>query len=182
MLLGAVLPQCQPFTRRSFSDRRGRVFWHSTLTPLHLLVQAMVAGASLLTLVLVGDSIISGNRLTGPGWSFLYYEFIGALVANGILIAGELFMPEENVERVRAVRLITRGIFRDVWGGAVIILIMPLLALTSGAAENEVLAILTALSALAGLFLWEHIWARPGRPFRLAEIKEMSEKAGQQGK
>ena len=52
-------------------------------------------------IVIVVDSILSGRRLLGPGWQFLYYEFIGALVANGVLIAGELFMPEENVERVR---------------------------------------------------------------------------------
>jgi formate-dependent nitrite reductase membrane component NrfD len=130
----------------------------------------MVAGASVLMLVIVAASIISGSRLAGPGWSFLYYEFIGALVANGILIAGELFMPEENVERMRAVRLITRGIFRKMfWGGAIIIgLILPLLALTSGAAEYQVLAILTSLSALAGLFLWEHIWVQAGQAVPLS--------------
>jgi len=153
-----------------FRQARGRVFWHSTLTPLHLLVQALVAGAAVLMLVLVADSIISGVRLGGPGWLFLYYEFIGAMVANGVLIAGELFMPEENIERMRAVRLITRGIFRKMfWGGTVIIgIIIPLLALTSGAAEYHVLAILTSLSALAGLFLWEHIWVQAGQAVPLS--------------
>lgn len=171
MLFGAIFAAMSAvYSAFLFRQARGRVFWHSTLTPLHLLVQAMVAGASLLMLVIVGDSIITGARLAGPGWSFLYYEFIGALVANGILIGGELFMPEENIERVRAVRLITRGIFRKMfWGGAVIIgLIMPLLALTSGAAENEVLAILTSFSALAGLFLWEHIWVQAGQAVPLS--------------
>ena len=89
---------------------------------------------------------------------------------DGILIAGELFMPEENVERTRAVRLITKGIFRKMfWGGAVIIgVILPLLALTSGAAQNQPLAILTSLSALAGLFLWEHIWVQAGQAVPLS--------------
>lgn len=153
-----------------FRQARGRVFWHSTLTPLHLLVQAMVGGASVLMIVIVADSIISGGRLVGPGWQFLYYEFIGALVANGVLIAGELFMPEENVERMRAVRLITKGIFRKMfWGGTVIIgLIMPLLALTSGGAQSQAVAILTSLSALVGLFLWEHIWVQAGQAVPLS--------------
>ena len=171
MLLGAVFAAMSAvYSAFLFRQARGRVFWHSTLTPLHLLVQAMVAGASVLMLVVVADSIISGSKLTGPGWSFLYYEFIGALVANGILIAGELFMPEENVERVRAVRLITRGIFRKMfWGGAVIIgLMIPLLTLTSNAAENQILAILTSVSALAGLFLWEHIWVQAGQAVPLS--------------
>jgi Fe-S-cluster-containing dehydrogenase component/formate-dependent nitrite reductase membrane component NrfD len=171
MLFGAIFAAMSAlYSAFLFRQARGRVFWHSTLTPLHLLVQAMVAGASILMLVIVGDSIITGARLAGPGWSFLYYEFIGALVANGILIGGELFMPEENIERARAVRLITRGIFLKMfWGGAVIIgLIMPLLALTSGAAENQILAVLTSLSALAGLFLWEHIWVQAGQAVPLS--------------
>ena len=152
-----------------FRQARGRVFWHSTLTPLHLLVQAMVAGASVLTAVIVVDSIISDSKLVGPAWWFVYYEFIGALVASGVLIAGELFMPEENVERMRAVRLITRGIFRNLfWGGAVIIgLIIPLLALTSGGAQSKPIAILTSVCALAGLYLWEHIWVQAGQAVEL---------------
>jgi hypothetical protein len=46
--------------------------------------------------------------------------------------------------------------------------IIPLLALTSGAAEYQVLAILTSLSALAGLFLWEHIWVQAGQAVPLS--------------
>ena len=124
----------------------------------------------MLMLVMLIDSVISGSELDGPAWWFLYYELIGALVANGVLIAGELFMPEDNVERKRAVRLITRGIFRNLfWGGAVIIgLILPLLSLTSGAAEYHIAAVLTALSALAGVFLWEHIWVQAGQAVPLS--------------
>jgi Fe-S-cluster-containing dehydrogenase component/formate-dependent nitrite reductase membrane component NrfD len=171
IFLGAVFAAMSAiYSAFLFRQARGRVFWHSTLTPLHLLVQAMVAGASVLMLVMIADSIISGSTLEGPAWRFLYYEFIGALVANGVLIAGELFMPEENVERMRAVRLITKGIFSKMfWGGAVIIgVIIPLLALTSGAAENQALAILTSLAALAGLLLWEHIWVQAGQAVPLS--------------
>jgi formate-dependent nitrite reductase membrane component NrfD len=86
------------------------------------------------------------------------------------LIAGELFMPEENVERVRAVRLITLGIFRKLfWGGTVIIgIIFPLLTLTSGAADYPIPAMLTGLSALAGVLLWEHIWVQAGQAVPLS--------------
>jgi formate-dependent nitrite reductase membrane component NrfD len=153
-----------------FRQARGRVFWHSPLTPLHLVVQAMVAGAAMLMLVLVADSMISETRLGGPGWAFLTYELIGALIANSVLIAGELFMPEENVERVRAVRLITLGIFRKLfWGGTVIIgIVFPLLTLTSGAADYPIPAMLTGLSALAGVLLWEHIWVQAGQAVPLS--------------
>jgi formate-dependent nitrite reductase membrane component NrfD len=153
-----------------FRQARGRVFWHSTLTPLHLLVQAMVGGAAVLMVVIVLEHLISGSTLVGPGWEFLYYEFIGALVANGVLMAGELFMPEENVEKTRAARLITKGIFSKLfWGGALIIgVIMPILALTSGAAGYPPLALLTSIFALTGLFIWEHIWVQAGQAVPLS--------------
>ncbi|HEX8088509.1 MAG TPA: NrfD/PsrC family molybdoenzyme membrane anchor subunit, partial [Blastocatellia bacterium] len=114
--------------------------------------------------------MVSGSMLVGPGWEFLYYEFIGALVANGVLMGGELFMPEENVEKTRAARLITRGIFNKLfWGGAVIIgVILPVLALTSGAAQNPVLALMTSIFALAGLFIWEHVWVQAGQAVPLS--------------
>jgi Fe-S-cluster-containing dehydrogenase component/formate-dependent nitrite reductase membrane component NrfD len=153
-----------------FRQARGRVFWHSTLTPLHLLVQAMVGGAAMLMIVMVVEHMVSGSRLAGPGWEFLYYEFIGALVANGVLMGGELFMPEENVEKARAARLITKGIFNKLfWAGAVITgVVLPLLALSSGAAQNPVLALITSIFALAGLFIWEHVWVQAGQAVPLS--------------
>ncbi|HXG93623.1 MAG TPA: 4Fe-4S dicluster domain-containing protein [Blastocatellia bacterium] len=153
-----------------FRQARGRVFWHSLLLPLHLLVQAILAGAAVLLIVLVAESLISGSFLTGPAWQFLYYELMGALVANGVLMAGELFMPEENVERKRAARLITRGVFsRLFWGGALILgTIVPLLAFASGAAEEATVAIIAAVLALAGLLVWEHIWIQAGQAVPLS--------------
>jgi len=58
--------------------------------------------------------------------------------------------------------------YMDGVASIIIGLILPLLALTSGAAEYQVLAILTSLSALAGLFLWEHIWVQAGQAVPLS--------------
>jgi Fe-S-cluster-containing dehydrogenase component/formate-dependent nitrite reductase membrane component NrfD len=153
-----------------FRQARGRVFWHSPLTPLHLLVQAMVAGAAALMLVAATDSAIGGSHLLGSGWSFLTYEFAGALVANGVLIAGELFIPEENIEKARAARLITRGIFKKAfWGGAITIgTAAPLLILVSAGADSWPLAALVSLCALAGVFVWEHVWVQAGQAVPLS--------------
>lgn len=154
-----------------FKQARGRVFWHSTLTPLHLLVQALVAGAAVLMAVAALESLVSGRLLgASPGWDFLYFEFIGALVAHGVLMGGELFMPEEHIERQRAARLITRGLFSKLfWSGAVILgVILPLIALASLAATNSVIALLASLLALAGLFIWEHVWVQAGQAVPLS--------------
>jgi formate-dependent nitrite reductase membrane component NrfD len=153
-----------------FRQARGRVFWHSTLTPLHLMVQALVAGASVLIFTAWVNSLASGRPLIDSAFEFLYYELMGALMAHGILIAGELFMPEENVEKQVAARLITRGIFRNLfWGGAVVLgILIPLLALASGAAQNGVVTALVSLLALAGLLLWEHVWVQAGQAVPLS--------------
>jgi Fe-S-cluster-containing dehydrogenase component/formate-dependent nitrite reductase membrane component NrfD len=153
-----------------FKQARGRVFWHSSVTPVHLLVQAFVAGAAMLLLVLAIESLISGHRPGDEAWQFLYYELMGALVANGVLIASELFMPEDNVERRRAVRLITRGYFSKLfWSGAVILgLLIPLIALASGAAQINGIAIAVSLLTLAGIYIWEHIWVQAGQAVPLS--------------
>lgn len=153
-----------------FRQARGRVFWHGPLTPLHLFVQALAAGAASLMLLAALNSMFTGAWLVEPGFQVLYYELIGALVAHGVLIAGELFLHDDKVEKTRAARLITRGIFRKVfWLGAVAAgIIVPLLALATGLAEYELVAALTSLLALGGVLLWEHVWVQAGQAVPLS--------------
>ncbi len=153
-----------------FRQARGRVFWHSTLTPLHLFAQALVAGSATLLLIAAIASEVTFFWLTDASVEFVYYELIGALIAHGALVAGELFMLDENVEKQRAARLITRGIFRKMfWGGAVIIgILVPLIGLASGAAQTGLILAVVSLFALVGLFLWEHIWVQAGQAVPLS--------------
>jgi formate-dependent nitrite reductase membrane component NrfD/ferredoxin len=171
MILGGLFAAMSAiYSAFLFKQARGRVFWHSPLTPLHLLVQAMVAGAAMLMLVAAIESAISGRRLPGSGWWFLTYELAGALIASAVLIGGELFLPDENVEKTRASRLITRGIFKTMfWGGAVAIgLALPLLIVVIGGAESWPSAALSSVCALAGVFVWEHIWVQAGQAIPLS--------------
>jgi len=104
------------------------------------------------------------------GFQILYYELMGALFAHGVLIAGELLMPEDNVEKRRAARFITRGIFRKLfWAGAIAGgIIVPLAALVTGAAEFELVAAPASLLALGGILIWEHIWVQAGQAVPLS--------------
>jgi hypothetical protein len=87
-----------------------------------------------------------------------------------VLIAGELFIPEENIEKARAARLITRGIFKKAfWGGAIVVgTIAPLLMLVSGGADSWPLAAIGSLCALAGVLVWEHVWVQAGQAVPLS--------------
>jgi len=153
-----------------FRQARARVFWHSPIVPLHLLVQALIGGSAALSLVLAMNSIINPDRLVGPGWIFLQYEFIGALVAHGVLIAGELLMPEDNIERKRAVRLITGRLFRfPFWLGVISAgIVMPIAVLLSGFEQAPALAATASIAALGGLLIWEHIWVQAGQAVPLS--------------
>jgi formate-dependent nitrite reductase membrane component NrfD len=171
MILGGLFAAMSAiYSAFLFKQARGRVFWHSPLTPLHLLVQAMVAGAAMLMLVAAIESAISGQRLAGAAWWFLTYELAGALIASAVLIGGELFLPEENVEKTRASRLITRGIFKKLfWGGAIGVgTLVPLLLVVLGGAEAWPLAALSSVCALAGVLVWEHIWVQAGQAVPLS--------------
>jgi Fe-S-cluster-containing dehydrogenase component/formate-dependent nitrite reductase membrane component NrfD len=170
LLAGAFAIMTAIYSAFLFRQARARVFWHGPLTPIHLLVQALVAGAASLMIIAALNAMLTGAWLFESGFQLLYYELIGALVAHGVLIAGELLMPDENVERTRAARLVTRGIFQKLfWGGTVGGgIAVPLLALATGIAEFEIIAALTALLALAGVFLWEHIWVQAGQAVPLS--------------
>ncbi len=169
--LGAVFAALSAvYSAFLFGQAKGRVFWRSPLVPLHLLAQAIVAGASALLLVAVAGSLFWNLWLMDPAFDFLYYQLIGALVAHSALTFGELFTPEETVEKTRAARLITKGVFRKAfWGGAVVCgMIVPLIALVTGLAQNGPIAAIVSLLALGGVFVWEHLWVQAGQAVPLS--------------
>jgi formate-dependent nitrite reductase membrane component NrfD len=153
-----------------FKQARGRVFWNSAFVPIHLLVQAMIAGSGVLMIVAVINSWIKHSFLREPQFEFLLFEMLGALIAHAVLIAGELFMPEENVEKMRAIRFIKKGLFSKwFWSGVVGGGIgLPVILLATGVAQFDIFALLTSLLALGGLLLWEHIWVQAGQAVPLS--------------
>jgi uncharacterized membrane protein len=74
------------------------------------------------------------------------------------------------VEKARAARLIKKGIFSKLfWGGAVGAgIVLPLAGLATGAAQYGPVGIVVSLLALAGLFIWEHIWVQAGQAVPLS--------------
>jgi len=154
-----------------FKQARGRVFWNNTLiNAIHLLVQAMIAGSATLIIAAFINAVIKRQYFMESHVEFLLYELLGALIAHAILIAGELFIPEENLEKARAVRFIKKGIFSKLfWFGVVGAgIVLPILLLITGIAQFDIIAVLTSLLVLGGLFLWEHIWVQAGQAVPLS--------------
>jgi formate-dependent nitrite reductase membrane component NrfD len=149
-----------------FGQAEGRDFWQSPMLPLHLVVQAVVAGAAVLGVA----SLAVGNAGALP--SLLTLLVIG-LVAHALIVAAEVATPHANNDVRLAAEAMVRG--RDArlfWVGAVAIgVVVPLAFLAASAAALIPVAIastVAALAALAGLLAYEDSWIRAGQAVPLS--------------
>ncbi len=141
-----------------FGQAEGRDFWQSPLLLPHLLVGAVVAGAS--TSIIIG-AMVGADAATRSGLAWI---LAGALVANALLLLGELGGSHASLDAARAAHLIARGHYRArFWAGVVLVgTALPLALLWLGAAP------LAALAALAGAWTWEDTWVQAGQSVPLS--------------
>ena len=148
-----------------FGQAEGRDFWQSPLLPLHLVVQAGIAGAAALAVAaaFLGTAAILGT-LAGI--------LLAALIAHVVLVAAELLTPHANADVRQAAHAMTHGPdARLFWIGAMAVgVAVPLLALGAAAlAVPPVIATTAAaLAALAGLLAYEDSWIRAGQAVPLS--------------
>jgi Fe-S-cluster-containing dehydrogenase component/formate-dependent nitrite reductase membrane component NrfD len=161
--LGAILAAI--YTGFLFGQAKGRDLWLSPALPVHLLVQALVAGAAILAIVGV---VIPSN----PATTVLLHDMVlwGLLANVFIMLVGELWMPHGTQDAAQAARLILRGVYSRLFWGMVIgvghVLPVVLLALIPGAPIGA--TFLAGLCALAGLLVFEHIWLIAGQTVPLS--------------
>jgi formate-dependent nitrite reductase membrane component NrfD len=153
------------YTAMLFGQSEGRDFWQSPLLLPHLLVQAVLAGASVLALV---SLVVGGNAATG---GLLVRILIAAVVAHALLIGSELFVPHTNHHVAAAGHLLIAGaLARPFWGlavgvGIALTLVMALLAaLTAAPAWLGI----GAVAALVGVFAYEHVYVVAGQSVPLS--------------
>ena len=144
------------YTAFLFGQAEGRDLWQSTLLPAHLLIQAtMVGSAALLVLGLFVP--MSPTLVTALSWIF------GAtlLIDLFVILLGEFGMPHASEVAARAAHEISRGKYRrHFWIGAIglghIVPILLLLSLAFGPPIAPLWLILAAVTAIAGLYLFEY--------------------------
>jgi formate-dependent nitrite reductase membrane component NrfD len=161
LTVGAALATATAvYTAFLFGQSKGRDLWQSPATPVHMLVQAVVAGgASTALLGLVGfDALVEPARLA----------LAGGLVAHLVLVASELFTPHQTEDAEEAAARITRGRFsRAFWiGGVLVGVALPLVALVAGG--GPVVAAGAGVLALVGLFAFEYCWVTAPQTISLA--------------
>ena len=153
------------YTGFLFGQAKGRDLWLSPALPVHLLVQALVAGASLLAIFGI---VIPSNPATK---GLLHDMLLWGLLANAfIILVGELWMPHGTQDAAYAARLIVRGTYRQPFWSLVIgvghVLPVLLLALIPGTPIG--VTFLAGLCALAGLLVFEHMWLIAGQSVPLS--------------
>ncbi|HET7394792.1 MAG TPA: 4Fe-4S dicluster domain-containing protein, partial [Candidatus Binatia bacterium] len=146
-----------------FAQARGRDFWQSPLLFWHLLVQAIIAGAAMLTLV----GVFTG--VTVPMFYWLANLLVISLLVSVGMIFAELFLKHGADDAVRAGELLTKGALRKSFWIFVIGLgtILPILVilLPIGSVFPNVIA---AILALFGLWMYEHLWIKAGQALPLS--------------
>ena len=149
-----------------FAQARGRDLWQSRLFLWQLLSQAIVAGASVLIILAAVESSNLGT--TGTLDEILA---ISILVSLAIAL-GELFFERLSEDAKLAADLVIRGeLRRRFWLGAIGLgLMLPSVLVVAGLCTGVLTApaVLAAVCALAGIWIFESIWIEAGQAVALS--------------
>ena len=144
------------YTAYLFSQAEGRDLWQSALLPVHLLIQAVMAGsAALLLIVLILPD--APEEIVRVATTALVVTLVLDLF---VILVGEFSIPHASEVAARAAHDISHGHYRNYfwWGSIGLGHIVPL-ALAFAAANVTDLPILGAaagLCAVVGLYLYEY--------------------------
>ncbi len=155
------------YTAFLFWQSKGRDLWQSPLLPLHLLVQALLAGLSaMLVARVVAAPGPVGATVPLDGW------LQAGLALNAALIMAEIFGAHQTEDATAAARWARGGARLQVlvWGILVAGHALPffLLSFLSEGPGGAPLAALAGLLALAGLAMYEHLYVRAGQSVALS--------------
>ena len=153
------------YTAFLFWQAKGRDLWQSPLLPVHLLVQALVAGGAVL-LMLRLFATDPHARLPVAGLP-LEIWLRGALLVNAAMILMELLAIHQTADAGAAARWVRTGLRGHalVWGVFMAGHALPFILLAvPGSAATTAAAFLT----LAGLALYEHLYVRAGQSVPLS--------------
>jgi formate-dependent nitrite reductase membrane component NrfD len=145
------------YTGWLFGQAKGRDFWQSALSPIHLGFQAVVAGAAILLL------------LRPENLSDLRGLLAVALIVELPFILLEVYGKHSTKAASLAAHSMTVGV-RGWWlhGGAIFAgRILPILLIV-GLPASGISHGLAALLALAGIAIWEHLWVEAPQRLPLA--------------
>jgi formate-dependent nitrite reductase membrane component NrfD len=146
------------YTGFLFAQAKGRDLWQTRLFLWHLLVQAMLAGSAVL--IVAGVAAGADFQLLGA----LEKTMVAALLLSFVMILTELYGTHASVDVELATRLIRRGALSTrFWGLAIALGVAAPVVLIAVGGQTPAMALLAALAALAGLWIYENVWVAAGQ-------------------
>jgi Fe-S-cluster-containing dehydrogenase component/formate-dependent nitrite reductase membrane component NrfD len=149
-----------------FAQGNGRDLWQSRLFLWQLLSQAIVAGASVLIILAAVESRNLRTTIT------LDEILVMSLLVSLAIAMGELFFEHLSADAKLAADLMIRGELRPrFWLGAIGLgLVLPSAILAVGLYTGILTppALLAAVCARAGIWIFESIWIEAGQPVALS--------------
>ena len=143
------------YTAFLFAQAEGRDLWQSPLLPLHLLLQAFIAGSSL-TLVLSLTRIFANDFIV----TAIYIQFFGLILDLFLTLTGEFGIPHASEVAAKAAHEIKYGRYKNhFWYGNILLGHLLPIVLILGAFffdANLFVVAIGGLFALIGLYLYEY--------------------------
>jgi formate-dependent nitrite reductase membrane component NrfD len=151
-----------------FAQAKGRDLWQSPLFLWILAAQAVIAGAAVMILIANATPIVGGpSDPLGQGLTQALDVMLGAgILANLLMVLGQVSLPSSNADARRAIDAMTHGKLGQIFwygvvvGGSIIPLILIGILPESGAAAGMIGA---AILALGGLFCFDEVWIKAGQ-------------------
>ena len=137
-----------------FAQAKGRDFWQSPLLPLHLSVQALVAGAGVVVLLLSHS----------PDHSHELSRFLAvALLAHlGLIAFGEVTVAHATRDGALAAQAMVRGRYAKFFWTGIALAGVAVACAVWGQPVGPT-AVVAGLTSLAGLAFYEHAWNLAGQ-------------------
>ncbi len=152
------------YTAFLFGQAEGRDLWQSPLLPLHLVVQALMAGAAVLLILLSTLDLVFA--VTSRAGEIAFWVLMATLLVDlAILLVGEMAMPHASETAARAAHDIRSGRYRRSYqlGTITVGHILPIfllalfpLGVVSSAPAAVAFGVVACLLVLAGLYAYEH--------------------------
>jgi Fe-S-cluster-containing dehydrogenase component/formate-dependent nitrite reductase membrane component NrfD len=145
------------YTAYLFAQAEGRDLWQSPLLPIHLVVQAFLAGSGALLIVNLFSPLPADMAR-----AVLITFGVGLLVNLFVTLAGEFGIPHPSEVAARAAHDISHGHYRNkFWWGAIAlghVLPLALLMVSYFIGDAGLLPAVAGAAAIAGLYLYEYVF------------------------
>ena len=165
------------YTAYLFAQAKARGMWQNPLLPPHLLVQALLLGSAVLSLLVVFHRVtVVSDEISGL-IGFIRKDFLALLwilaassLLHLLLICGEVSLTHPTAHARLAIWEMVRGRYRsDFWIGTLLSLVgglVPWLAIFG--VMNISVGVAGAPMALIGLMLYENAYVQAGQSVPLA--------------